>query len=136
MYTAIIKSKEFTNGILKVTVEFTDGVTTLTETCIPQDFNGLKFWVKSRLATLNGGQEIDSTLAVNDTIDVTDPVVMPPTPTQEETERTEWLKDYAKWVRVKTTLIDTGVFTGNEAPAMALKAKVTTGFKTDYLNFI
>lgn len=136
MYTAKIINKEQVNGALKVTVEFSDGVTSVHESCIPQDFDGLKFWVKSRLATFNGAKEIDSTFAVDDTIDVTDPVVTPPTPTQAEIDRTEWLKDYAKWVRVKTTLIDTGIFTGSETPAVNLKNKVKNGFKADYLNYI
>lgn len=136
MYTATIKNKELINGVLKVTVEFSDGVTTVSETCIPQDFDGLKYWVKSRLATFNSAKEIDATYATDTELDVTDPVVTPPTPTQAELDRAEWLKDYGRWVRVKTTLIDTGIFTGNEAPAVALKTKVSTNFKADYLNYI
>lgn len=136
MYTATIKNKEFTSGILKVTVDFTDGITTLTETCIPQDFNGLKFWVKSRLATLNSGQEIDSAFAVNDIIDVTDPVVTPPAPTAEEIARAEWFANYHKWLKVKTTLIDSGVLTGNETKAVALLNKVKAGFLPEYLDFM
>lgn len=136
MFTATIKNKEFVNGVLKVTVDYSDGVTTVTESCIPQDFDGLKFWVKSRLATFNGGQEIDSTLSINDPIDPADSVVTPPVPTQAEIDRDTWISDYRKWVKVKTTLIDTGIFTGNEAPAVALKNKVTTNFLADYLNYL
>lgn len=136
MYTAKIKSKEFINGALKVTVDYSNGVTTVTESCIPQDFDGLKFWVKSRLDTFNGGQEIDSTFNVDDPIDPTDPVVKPPAPTAGEIARNTWLADYRKWIKVKTTLIDTGIFTGNEAPAVALKNKVTNNFLADYLNYI
>ena len=136
MYTATIKNKEFVNGALRVTVDFSDGVTTVTESCIPQDFNGLKFWVKSRLATFNGGQEIDTTFNVNDPIDPTDPVVTPPTPTAQEIARNEWLQNYRKWVKVKSTLIDTGVLTGNEAQLVTLKNKVTNDLLPAYLDFI
>lgn len=136
MYTAKIINKEQVNGALKVTVEFSDGTTTVTESCIPQDFDGLKFWVKSRLATFNSGKEIDSTFNINDPIDVSDPVVTPPTPTQAEIARDEWLANYRKWVKVKTTLIDTGVLTGNETPVQNLKNKVTTNLKPEYLNLL
>lgn len=136
MYTATIKNKEIVNGAIKVTVDFSDGTTTVTETCIPQDKNGFTHWVKSRLATFNGAQEIDADYALDAAVDVSDPVVEPPAPTQAEIDRDAWLADYRRWVRVKTTLIDTGIFTGNETPAVNLKNKVTTGFKPDYLNYI
>lgn len=135
MYTAKIKSKEFINGALKVTVDYSDGVTTVTESCIPQDFDGLKFWVKSRLATFNGGKEIDTVYATDDVIDPT-PVVETPTLTAEERARNAWLQKYAKWLKVKTTLIDTGVLTGNETKAVALLNKVKTDFLPEYIDSI
>lgn len=136
MYTAKIISKEYVNGALKVTVEFTDGTTSVQEFCIPQDFDGLKYWVKSRLATFNGAKEIDTTFSVDDEIDVTEPIVQPPAPTAEEIARDAWLKNYFKWVKVKTTLIDTGILTGNETKVVQLKTKVQTDFLPTYIDDI
>lgn len=136
MYTAKVLNKEFVNGALKVTVEFTDGTTTVTESCIPQDFNGFKFWVKSRLATFNGGKEVDATFNIDDVVDVTDPIITPEPPTQAELDQQEWLSDYDKWVKVKTTLIDTNVLTGNEPQVQTLLNKVKTNLKPEYLNLL
>lgn len=133
MYTAKINRKDYVAGVLRVFVDFTNGTDTYTEHCIPQDENGLKFWVKSRLATYNAGAVIDTGYVDGSTIDVSDPVVTPPVLTQAEIDQQEWLKDYAKWVKVKTTLIDTGVLTGSETQVVALKNKVTTNFKPAYL---
>lgn len=136
MYTAKIVNKEYSGAALKISVEFSDGVTTLTESCIPQDEAGFKYWVKSRLATFNNGKTIDSTVAINDVVDVSEPVVTPPTPTAEEIARDEWFKNYIKWVKIKSTLIDTGVLTGNETKLVQLKAKVTSDFLPAYLDII
>jgi hypothetical protein len=136
MYTATITNKEFINGALRVTVEFSDGVTTVTESCIPQDYDGLKFWVKSRLATFNSAKEIDTDLAINDPVDVADPTPVVPVLTQDEIDQNDWLQDYKRWVKVKTTLIDTGVLTGNETQVQALRTRVQTNFKATYINFI
>lgn len=136
MFTAKINRKDYVNGVVRVFVDFTNGTDTYTESCIPQDEAGLKFWVKSRLAAFNVGEVVEANYVDGADIDVSDPVVTPPTPTQAELDRAEWLKDYARWVRVKTTLIDTGIFTGNEAPAVALKNKVSSNFVPDYLNYI
>jgi hypothetical protein len=136
MYTATITNKEFINGALRVTVEFSDGVTTVTESCIPQDYDGLKFWVKSRLATFNSAKEIDTDLAINDPVDVADPTPVVPVLTQDEIDQNDWIQDYKRWVKVKTTLIDTGVLTGNETQVQALRTRVQNNFKATYINFI
>ena len=136
MYTAKVTNKEFVNGAIKVTVEFTNGTDTITESCIPQDYDGFKFWVKSRLATFNGAKDIDTTFSVNDTVDITEPTPEEPVLTQEEIDRNNWLAKYRQWVKVKTTLIDTGVLTGSETPVQNLKTAVSTGFKAAYVEFI
>lgn len=136
MYTAKIINKEYVGAALRVSVEFSDGVTTVVETCIPQDEAGFKFWVKSRLTTFNSGKTIDSTTAIDDVVDVADPVVVPPTPTAEEIARDAWLTNYRKWIKIKSTLIDTGVLTGSETKLVQLKAKVTSDFLPAYLDII
>jgi len=133
MYTATIIRKDLVPQGTRVFVDFTDGTTTLSETCIPQNVDGLKYWIKSRLETLNSAPEIDTKYPDGVTADVSDPVVTPPVLTQEEIDRDTWFADYQKWVKIKNTLIDTGILTGNEAPLVTLKAKVTTGFKAGYI---
>lgn len=136
MYTATIKKKELVNGALLVTVLFSDGVTDVTDSCVPQDLNGLKFWIKSRLATLNGAVDIDTTFAVDDVVDVKEPVVEEPVLTAQEIAKETWFKNYRKWIKVKTTLIDTGVLTGNETKVLALQNKVKTDFLPAYIDSI
>jgi hypothetical protein len=65
-----------------------------------------------------------------------DPVINPPAPTQSEIDRRQWINDYNKWVKIKQTLIDTGILTGSEAPLVTLKDRVKTNFKPAYLDFI
>ena len=109
---------------------------TLNESCIPQNEDGFKYWVKSRLETLNNGTVIDGKYAQGATVDVTDPVVVPPVLTQAEKDANEWVTDYYKWLRVKTTLIDTGVVDAGQTQVVALKTKVQNNFKPAYLNLI
>lgn len=136
MYTAKIANKEMINGVVKVYVDFTDGVKTVQETCIPQDEDGFKFWVKSRLATFNSAETINATYAKDSVIDVSDTVVTPPQPTAQEIARAEWFANYTKWLKVKSTLIDTGVLTGNETKAITLLNKVKADFLPAYLDYI
>lgn len=136
MYTAKIKSKEFVNGALKVTVDYSDGVKTVQETCIPQDEDGFKFWVKSRLATFNSAETINATYAEDSVVDVSDKEVEVIAPTAEVVARNTWLKLYYKWLKVKTTLIDTGILVGDETKVVQLKNKVKEDLLPEYLDYI
>lgn len=136
MYTAKIQSKTIEAGVLTVHVEFTDGTTSAVEWCKPQNEEGLKHWIKSRLETFNSAPVIAATYADGVVVDVTEPVVTPPILTQAEINRNQWLKDYAKWVKVKSTLIDTGIVAESQTQVAALKAKVVTGLKAEYLDYI
>jgi hypothetical protein len=133
MYTAKIQNKVQEGAAIKVFVEFTDGVTSVIESCIPQDEAGFKYWVKSRLATFNSGAVIDANYAVDAVVDVSDPVVTPPILTQAELDKIEWFQDYYKWLKIKTTLIDTGIVLESHTQVANLKAKVQTNFKPAYL---
>lgn len=136
MYTAKIHDKSFDAGVLRVQVEFTDGVTSLFESCVPQDEGGLKYWVKGRLAQLNFAGEVDNKFPVGSTVDVSEPVTTPIVKTQAEIDRDKWLNKYNKWVKIKTTLIDTGILTGDEANLVTLKGKVQSGYLPEYLDLI
>lgn len=136
MYTAKIHDKSFDAGVLRVQVEFTDGVTSIFESCVPQDEGGLKHWIKSRLSQLNFATEVDSKFPVGSTVDVSAPVVTPPTQTAAEIAADKWLKKYNKWVKIKTTLIDTGILTGSETALVTLKGKVQSDYLPEYLDLI
>lgn len=133
MYTAKVTRKDYINGAIRVFVEFTNGTDTITENCIPQNEDGLRFWIKSRLETFNAAAVIDSTYTDGATVDVSDPVVPPVVPTQAELDEQAWVADYTKWVKIKTTMIDTGILTGSETPLVNLLNKVKTNFKPAYL---
>lgn len=134
MYTAKIHNKSFDAGVLRVQVEFTDGVNSIIESCVPQDENGLKYWVRGRLNQLNFSDEADTKFPNGSTVDFTTPPI--PDPTPEEIARDKWLKKYTKWVKIKTTLIDTGVLTGNESDLVTLKGKVQSDFLPDYIDIL
>lgn len=134
MFTHKIISKEFENGVLVLGVEFTDGTKTITESVKPQDEVGFKYWLRSRLASLNSLSQLE-TVNVGDSVDPTESVPVD-TRTQAEKDRDAWLEKYAKWVRIKTTLIDTGVLTGNETQVQTFLSDVKSGFKPAYINYI
>lgn len=136
MFTAKIVAKELVGATLRISVEFSDGVTTVMEQCIPQNEDGLKYWVKSRLETFNSTPILDAKYVENTTVDVSEPVVVVPEPTAEELARNNWLALYRKWTKVKTTLIDTGILTGTETPLVNMKNKVKADFLPAYLDFI
>lgn len=136
MYTAKIFDKSFDAGVLRVQVEFTNGTNSIFESCVPQDENGLKYWVKGRLAQLNFSAEVDTKFPKGGVVDVSEKTVTPPVLTAAEIAQAEWLKNYTKWTKIKTTLIDTGILTGNETKLANLKAKVTSDFIPAYLDII
>lgn len=136
MYTATIEDKSFNAGVLQINVEFTDGVTSFIETVRPQDENGLKHWIRGRRDQLNFAATSDTKYAIGTVVDVATPVVTPTTPTVAELAQAEWLANYLKWVKIKSTLIDTGILTGNETKLVTLKAKVQSDFLPAYLDII
>ena len=136
MYTAKVLRKEEDNGVVKVYVTFTDGVNTQTEWCIPQDRAGFDFWVKSRLAVFNTGEQLKAELVDDAVIDVSDPVVTPPVLTQAEIDRNTWLTKYAKWVRIKQTVVDTGIVPVSNAKVAAMLADLKDTLKAEYIDYI
>lgn len=136
MYTAKVLRKEEDNGVVKVFVTFTDGVNTQTEWCIPQDRAGFDFWVKSRLAVFNTGQELQTELVDGADIDVSDTVVTPPVLTQAEIDRNAWLEKYAKWIRIKTTVVDTEIVPISNAKLQTLLTDLKATLKPEYIDYI
>jgi hypothetical protein len=132
MWTATIKEKGTNEQGTFVDVTFTDGVTTKTERCIPQDIVGFKHWVAGRLATFNCKTDLDAKYQINDEVKLAEPVVQP---TADELATRAWFADFRKMQEVDK-LIDIGVFTGTEAPIVTLKNKLKTNFKVGYLDLM
>lgn len=131
MYTASLTQKTLTDGSFSVEVTFTDGAESFTETVKPQSIDNLKTWVQNRITTLNDAKTLFTTPALDASI------VEPKAPlTTAEEDREKWLKKYAKWVKIKTTLIDTGILTGTETKLVDLKTAVQTDYKPAYLDYI
>lgn len=133
MFTAKIISKVKENGILAITVEFSDGVETYTEVVKPQDENGFLFWVQSRLTSLNTSKTLETADNVGKVIEV-NPAPKPPT--AAEIARDTWLAKYRLWVRIKTSLIDTGIITAANPKAAALLADVKSTILPEYIDLI
>ena len=128
MWTATVKNKEQTAQGYKVTVDFTDGNSTSTETCIPQDLNGFKHWVKGRLQTFNCEADIDANYDVDSEVVFTEPTL-----TQDEIDFREWLSDFGRLQTVQK-LIDLGIVANDNAKVVALRTKLTNNIKVDYID--
>lgn len=131
MWTATVKNKDATTGIMHVSVDFSNGVKTLTEVCIPQDKDGFDHWVKSRLATLNSATVIDSVYAVGSPVVIADPVVA--TPTAAEIARDKWFNDFRRMERVQK-LVDLGIVLTTNAKVVALRDELKTKLRVEYID--
>ena len=136
MFTQKFNRKENTEQGVRYYFDFSNGAKTYTDACVPQDLNGLKFWIKGQLAKYNTEELLDTELVQGVAVDVSDTVVTPPVLTQEEIARNAWLEKYSKWVRIKTTMIDTGVLTGKETQVKNFLSDVKAGFKPAYINYL
>ena len=131
MFKATVNRKEKVDGSLRIYVDFTDGDTVITESCIPQNEDGFTHWVKSRLEVFNVAKVLDTSLSENAEIVIDKTAVPEEAPTAEEL----WLRDYNKWLRVKL-LIDAGIVPSTNAAVQALLNKVKAGFKAEYINLL
>ena len=119
-----------------MTVDFTNGTDTFTETCVPQNKEGFTFWVKSRLEAFNSSETLQTEYKVDDVVDVSDTVVTPPVLTQEEIDRNTWLEKYAKWVRIKTTVVDTGIVPISNTKIASMLQNLKDTLKAEYIDYI
>ena len=132
MYTATLTDKKIVDGKIVATVSYTNGADTLVETISFVDVETFKRAVKSKVDALNTTATAVNNLSLG-TIDTTP---TQPTLTQAQIDEQAWMNQYAKWVRIKTTLIDTGILTGSETALVNLLNQVKTGFKASYVNDI
>lgn len=117
MFTANIVSKAvLPDGRNNIGVQFTDGATTTpTEFVIPSDKNGLDFFIKGRLDTLNFVPPAVGTYVP--------PVITPPVLTQAEID----FNNFSKWMQLTVALNaakSLGWITGNEQVVLDAKTKV------------
>ncbi len=136
MYTATVKKKEFIDGVLLITVAFSDNIKTITDSCKPQDKDGFDHWVKSKLATLNGAVEIDTNYAIDAIIDISNPIVILPEMTPAEVARNTWITKYLKWVKIKATIIDTGIVPITNTKIANMLADLKSTLLPEYIDYI
>ena len=77
MYIATVNRKEQTERGIQFFVDFTDGATVVTESVIPQDEDGLIYYVKARLDSLNSSKTLPTKFLDGAVIEVVKPVVPP-----------------------------------------------------------
>ena len=135
MFTHKIISKEFENGVLVLGVEFTDGVKVITEGVKPQDEVGFKYWLRSRLASLNSLTDLEQ-VSINDSIDLSEP----DTRTQAEIDKALWFAKYGELERLEEIALK-GFLTGVKLTALnnkisTVKSYLDTNAKVEYLDFI
>ncbi len=135
MFTHKIISKEFENGVLVLGVEFTDGVKVITEGVKPQDEAGFRYWLKSRLASLNSLSDLEQ-VTVNTTVDLNEP----DTRTQAEKDKALWFAKYGELERLEE-IASKNFLTGPRLTVLTnkiatVKSFLDTNAKTEYLDFI
>lgn len=139
-WTATATAPVMAGADVSVTVTYTNGTNrgarTFTETINASSPALIKQTVINRLAQLHAATDALTTLQAGPVDTTVTPPPDPPQPTQAELDRAAWLKNYYLWIKVKTTLIDTGILTGSETAIAALKTSVQTGFKAAYINYI
>ncbi len=130
MFTHKIISKEFENGVLVFGVEFTDGVTVITEAVKPQDEAGFKYWLRQRLVSLDSLVELEKVI-VNTAVDPTE-VPLEDSRPQAEKDKSTWERQMGKLMDAQK-LVDLGVVEAVQKRDNLLD-KVRTGYLPEYLN--
>lgn len=137
MYKAIAKRTVETEKGLRVDVDFVYGAKVISEHCYPQDRDGFDFWLKSRLETHNSGLTIKDELVDGEEIVIpTEETPTPPVLTKDEIDRNTWLEKYYKWVRIKNTIVDTGIVPLSNPKLSAMLDDLKATLKAEYIDYI
>lgn len=133
-WTATLRSKRQESNGVYLYVQFTDGTRIIDKEYLVngESVDYIRRKIKNDAINLDNNDLINTEFVEGI---IAEPTITQ-TPTQAELDANQWLSDYNKWVNVKTKLIDTGIITGNETAAVALKTKVQTNFKPAYLNLL
>jgi hypothetical protein len=130
MYEAkLINKVENPDGTITVTVEYSDGVDTVTESFVPQDKRGYEYRVQQRKESLTTAK-----LLKNED-NVGKPIVTEKPLTAAEQARNLWLERDALNERVQYA-IDRGYLTGTEPKVVALRKWLKDNFKPEYIGIV
>lgn len=131
MFTAEIISKVVeSNGVLALTVEFSDGEKVVsTEVCKPQDEDGFNYWLKARLTSLETGAKLKEDDNLNQVItkDSID------TKVDADPERTAWFEKLNRLNRIRTFGIDAGILSGEEREITEIVEDLKKTYKPEYV---
>lgn len=129
MFTATILNKNLTEGVMQVLVEFSDGTQTVSKAFNITSKRNLKNEVRNELARLNELDVFNQAL----TLGVYDPTETVVPPTQAESDKNEWFRNFNKLERL-SKLNDLGALRPNAVTGLdTLKATVAADFKQAYV---
>jgi hypothetical protein len=127
MWTAKIQNKALENEQMVLTVLFTDGEKTLTETCKPQDEVGFQYWIDARLKSLNGSEVFKTAYEIGETVEVKTPQV--PVATVQDV----WMSKFYRLQQVQK-LVDLGIVPNDNPKVVALRNDLRTTLKLEYID--
>ena len=130
-WTASIIGKQLNVGYVEVAVRYTDGTDIKDELVRVTDGNidTLRRVIGNRIAALTAAQSLGDSLALGSF----DPTVTPPTPDPADVAFGIWNRKFTRLQSVQI-LIDLGIFTGSEAPIVALRSDVQSTFQASFLS--
>jgi hypothetical protein len=127
----LINKRELQDGRLEVTVEYTDGVDSKTETFIPQDKQGYFYRTEEVKRSLNTAKE----LKLEDNLGKEVVLTTIDTRTQAQKDKDLWIqRDFLKEQVDKA--IAKGYLTGTEPKVVQLNSWLKTNFKPEYINLV
>ena len=140
-WTATLIHAEDRGSHWKIGVEFTDGTRTKQ---VGYRFTGstaaaLKRFIRAKALEFESSDGIDLSAFVGQSIDVTPPVVTPPTPpTQAEMDRVAWFDDYRQLQAMLKVITDIPALATPQANAAIanLRTSLEAGWLNSYLDGI
>lgn len=131
MFTASITGKtQNEDRTVTYEVTFADGVgKNIVEKCLPQDADGLKYFINGRLKTLNFAAEDAVPVGLYTAHEAVAPVI-----TTSEQNRLAWFGKVNRYARIKTLLVSTGILTGSEKELTDLAADIAATYDPEYLS--
>lgn len=126
MWNYSITDKKLENGNTKVTINYTDGVTTFSKTYSPPSLEALKDTIRAELTALEERQSFISALPSNGTIDLT---ATPPV--KEKADREAYFSLLSKRVNVNRD-IELGLITAQDPLIVQLQADLEAAYKPEY----
>lgn len=135
MYKATILDKEFTKGMLSVTVKFNDeqideNIVETFSTNQDQPAEWLEEQIDRKLNFLNKLKESVETIEVSAEFEAKAKETSP-----DKEAQSEFITDVEK-LRSMKRFVDLGVLESNDENYLALQAKIKSNFKTEYIGLV